>query len=388
MMRFLSPLAIIYVAFISLGLPDTLLGVAWPSMRTSLGVPLNMAGYLVAVTTLSTAFASFFTRHITKVLSLGMLLALSTLLTAISLIGFTISPSIAPVFAFGIILGLGAGAVDTALNHHVAANYSASEMNWLHCFWGIGALSGPLIISACYLGSPKYWKLGYLIVAFIQLLLAALYYSRRKQFQLPNEATQEMQEPKSLPNITEKSTLFSSVTFFPVYIGIEMGIGVWITSYLLDSVGVSLAIASVAASTFFGFITAGRFFTGIIAKKSSCSTLMRMGMLLLVAGALMLLFGSPFMALVSVPIMGLGCAPMYPCMMHTTGDRFDAVKVERVIGFQVGTAYLGGCFLLPVLGYVIGRFQLSSFPWLVLALVLILLPITEFLIAKNKVAYQ
>lgn len=377
----LALLAIIYLAFISLGLPDGVLGVAWTTMRLDLNQPLAALGWLTLVGTIASGLSTIASGHVLKRLGTGPVVMLSGLLTGLALLGYSMAPSLAWLLLLTIPLGLGAGAVDAGLNHFVAAHYSSRHMNWLHGCWGVGATLGPLIMGSALL-VPHGWASGYRTLALLQLTLAVLLLASlslwarentNAETQADADAPQRLMQP-----VSTLATWLAPLAFF-LYVSAELGTGLWAASILVTQRGLSAATAGGWVSLYYGAITVGRFAVGLVANRLGNRRLIRMGLLLAMAGAV--LFAVPGLpaplSLAGLVLMGLGCAPIYPSMMHETARRFPADITATVIGRQVGFSYLGGAIVPAACGVLAAAVGLGAvMPALVLIL-LALLATTE-----------
>jgi fucose permease len=377
----LALLAIIYLAFISLGLPDGVLGVAWTTMRLDLNQPLAALGWLTLVGTIASGLSTIASGHVLKRLGTGPVVMLSGLLTGLALLGYSMAPSLAWLLLLTIPLGLGAGAVDAGLNHFVAAHYSSRHMNWLHGCWGVGATLGPLIMGSALL-VPHGWASGYRTLALLQLTLAVLLLASLSLWARENtnaETQADADAPQRLMQPVSTLATWLAPLAFLLYVSAELGTGLWAASILVTQRGLSAATAGGWVSLYYGAITVGRFAVGLVANRLGNRRLIRMGLLLAMAGAV--LFAVPGLpaplSLAGLVLMGLGCAPIYPSMMHETARRFPADITATVIGRQVGFSYLGGAIVPAACGVLAAAVGLGAvMPALVLIL-LALLATTE-----------
>lgn len=369
---FTGLLIIIYISFISLGLPDSLLGSAWPSMSADLAVPLSYAGILSMIIAGCTIISSFLSDRVIRRLGTGPVTALSVLMTALALIGFALSPGFWWLCVMAVPLGLGAGSVDTALNHFVALHYKARHMNWLHCFWGVGATAGPMIMSL-YLLKYNGWKLGYGTIGIMQaILVAALFISlplwKKAALKDPN-ATAEI--PVSTPPLREAlriSGVKSALLAFFFYCALESTAGLWGSSYLVAVKGLSAETAAQWISMFYLGITAGRFICGFASIKLDNRKMIRIGQIISGAGLAIIFLppGNPALQL-GFLLLGLGCAPVFPAMLHETPGRFGKTLSQTLISLQMGCAYLGSTFIPPLFGALAQAADISLFPYYLLA---------------------
>ena len=348
-------LLIIYLAFISLGLPDGLLGAAWPTMHLEISAPLSYAGYLNTLISIFTIVSSLLCDRITRKIGTGRFTAISVSLTAVALWGFSMSDSYWRLLLWAIPYGLGAGGVDASLNNYVAIHYASRHMSWLHCMWGLGATIGPWIMSWALTGGQG-WQQGYSTVALIQVALtAALVFSL--PLWKPHPATQKAAEKPSRP-LTIRETLAIPgakalfITFFG-YCGLETTAGLWASSYLIAHSGFSPTEAAALAGLFYTGITVGRGVSGFVTLKLNDTQMVRLGLGIIGGGlALMLLPLGKMGAQIGLVLVGLGCAPIYPCVVHSTPIRFGAERSQSIIGIQMACAYVGSCTMSPLFGII------------------------------------
>ena len=383
-------LGTIYLAFISLGLPDSVLGVAWPTMRSSLGQPLESAGMITLVLTVCSALSSFFGGRVLARWGTGPVVTASGLLTGLTLLGFSVAPSFPLLLLLAVPLGLGAGAVDARLNQFVAAHYSARHMNWLHGCWGIGATIGPLIM-AWALVSTDGWRQGYGVIGGVQLGLVLLFvlvlplWQRHQAMAADAEPHQHNGQggcPAAEPQQPARTlALWLAPALYLAYAAVEISMGLWAGSLLVDGRGLDAKTASLWVSCFFGAIMLGRFASGLLTLRLGNRPLVRLGIAVASVGAV--LFGldalSAPLSLAGLILLGLGCAPIYPCLMHETARRFEPVTAAKVISRQVGFAYVGAAIVPAALGYLAATAGLGAIMPAVLTALLILLLMSEAL---------
>lgn len=379
----LALLVLIYAAFISIGLPDGVFGVAWPPMRVDFAAALESAGWKTVVMTSASALSGFASGWVLGRMHTGRVVALSCLLTALALLGFGFAPAFGWVLLLSVPLGLGAGAVDAGLNHFVARHYSARHMNWLHGCWGIGATVGPIVMGAALAGGAG-WQGGYRTIALVQLALAVLLLSTLPMWtRAPGHVPDTPSDgAEGSPNAGSRSALAPPVwapwlaaSLYLVYATIEVGTGLWAASILVDGRGMAPADAGLWVAGFFGSIMAGRFAVGLVALRLGNRVLVRAGIVTALVGAA--LFALPGLADLAaragLVLLGLGCAPIYPSLMHEATRRFDADTARRVIGRQVAFAYVGcalGPAALGLLGAWLGLWAIM--PAVCLSLLLLL----------------
>ncbi len=373
-------LIIIYIAFISLGLPDSMLGAAWPVMQGELGLPLAGAGLVSMIVSGGTIASSLLSGVLIRRLGTGKLTLISVLMTALALLGYSLSKNYLWLCLFAVPLGLGAGAVDAALNDFVARNFAARHMNWLHSFWGVGATTGPLIM-AFMLNQTGRWQMGYRTVAIVQFTLVAIL-----AFSLP--LWRHFPTPPSPPTPTGKGKgqkirgMTPNLVAFFAYCAVEASTGLWAASFLVEQRGLSSVLAAGGASAYYLGITLGRFFNGFLSSHFDAKNLVRGGQAMILLGIGLLFLPLPILSLAGLMIIGLGCAPIYPTLLHETPRRFGAENSASLMGIQMATAYVGLTLMPPLLGLTVDRFGLQLYPFGLLLLALLLTIGTERL---NKV---
>ncbi len=379
-------LVIIYMAFISLGLPDSMLGVAWPVMQPEFALPLEAAGFLYMMIAGGTIVSSLASGKIIKLLGTGKVTVISVLMTAIALLGFSLSSSLTWLIICAIPLGLGGGAVDAALNNYVATHYKAHHMSWLHCFWGVGATLGPIIMSV-FISGQFSWRSGYVAIALIQFALVLLLFitlplwnkvANNRQVDLIEnlddskiDLTDEpVQHVKPLQIKGVKLALIS----FLFYCGVESTMGLWGSSFLVNVKELSAAAAAQWVSLFYAGITVGRLVTGFVTMKVSNRILIRTGQLTALIGAVLLLLPLPIsFSLVGFIFVGLGLAPIFPCMLHETPVRFGKEHSQTIMGYQMAVAYSGSTFLPPLLGLMAAQLSIGIFPFMIVIFIILML---------------
>ena len=356
-------LVIIYLSFISLGLPDGLLGAAWPTIYPALSVPVSFAGILFAIISGGTVVSSLLSDRLTFRLGTGRVTAISVCMTAAALFGFAVSDSYWMLCLWAIPYGLGAGSVDASLNNYVALHYTRRHMSWLHCMWGIGATVGPYIMGAVLSGGG-HWGSGYRIVGFIQLLLTAVLLLSLPLWK-ERTKTEDGSSAKPLPLkavIAIPGAKQIMVTFF-CYCALEQTTALWASSYLALYKGVPADTAAFFASMFFIGITAGRALNGFLTMKFTDTQLIRMGQAVILTGicAMLLPLGNAA-AITGLILVGLGCAPIYPCVIHSTPEHFGAEHSQALIGVQMASAYIGNCLMPPLFGLIANHIHVALLP--------------------------
>ena len=381
-------LAIIYVAFISLGLPDALLGAAWPSMYRDFSVPVSYSGIIFMIIAGGTIVSSLQSDRLTKRLGAGAVTAISVLTTALALFGFSISHSYIALCLWAIPYGLGAGSVDAALNNYVAIHYASRHMSWLHCMWGIGASLGPYIMGYALTGGLS-WNSGYRYIAVLQIgLTAVLFFSlplwrgqaktARKTGVVDTKAEPiPLRHVVSIPGAKE-----IMITFF-CYCAVEQTANLWASSYLVLHQEVSAETAAGFASLFFVGITVGRFLSGFLTLLLNDTQMIRLGQGLIAVGIITLLlpFGT-ITSLAGLLLIGLGCAPVYPSIIHATPANFGEDKSQAMIGVQMASAYAGTCLMPPVFGLVANHLGISLLPFYLMVILIVMVFMHERMFFK------
>lgn len=359
-------LAVIYLAFISLGLPDALLGAAWPTMYREFGVPVSYAGIVSVVISCGTILSSLQSDRLTKKLGTGVVTGISVAMTAAALFGFSVSSSYWMLILWAVPYGLGAGSVDASLNNYVALHYASRHMSWLHCMWGVGASLGPYILEYAMTGGQS-WNMGYRYIAVLQvgltvLLLLSLPLWKNRTCE-GNAETGEKPKALSLPEILKIPGAKEVMAAFFCYCAIEMTVGLWGSSYLVFCHGISAKEAAGLASMFYLGITAGRAVSGFMTIRFDDRTMIRIGESIIGIGVLTMLL--PFgrqMAIIGLVLTGLGCAPIYPCVIHSTPAHFGAENSQAIIGVQMASAYTGSLLAPPIFGVMANHISVALFP--------------------------
>ncbi|MEI8200027.1 MAG: MFS transporter [Eubacteriales bacterium] len=377
-------LLIIYLAFVSLGLPDGVMGVAWPEMRQTFSLPLAGAGVLTIVGSLGTVFSAFSSGHILKKFGTGPVVCASSALTGVAMLGFGLSRSFIYLVILCIPLGIGAGAVDTGLNDYVATHFSSRHMNWLHACWGLGAFCGPLIMTKAIVSAGS-WRIGYISVAAVQLTLALIFLLTLGLWKLHAPEKKSLQNKSDRPNeeadhkviltfgqrvlggfqeIFHRKGLLSGMLLFFFYVGSETSVGLWSASYLRSARLVSIADAGLWVSVYYGSITVGRILVGLIVEKTGTKTAVRLGSIVSALGFTCLLVpaAASILCPVGLCLIGLGFAPMYPCAMQDTPLHFGRTFSKIAIGYQMGMANIGYTVIPLLVGAVSGATTLWIIP--------------------------
>lgn len=374
---YLLLLILIYIAFISLGLPDSLLGSGWPVMHTELGVPISYMGIVSMIISGGTIVSSLLSDKLTKKFGTRIVTVASVFLTVIALFGFSFSSQFWMLILFAVPYGLGAGAIDAALNNYVALHYKAKHMSWLHCFWGVGTIVSPFIMS--YALANRTWNSGYRMVGFIQLGIAMLLLVTLPVWKVNQSTTQEDRKSVGLMDALKiKGVPFLLLGFF-AYCAAEATTMQWASTYFVEVKGIAVDRAAGFASLFYIGITVGRFISGFITDKLGDRKMILLGTSILICGifCLCLPVKSCTAAFIAFLVMGLGCAPIYPCIIHSTPYNFGVENSGAIIGIQMASAYVGSTFVPPLFGLLGNAVSFSLMPIYLLFFVVLMIAMVE-----------
>ena len=370
-------LTLIYIAFISLGLPDSLLGSGWPAMHAELGVPVSLMGIVSMVISGGTIISSLFSDKLTRKFGTRIVTVVSVFFTVIALFGFSFSNRFWMLIAFAVPYGLGAGAIDAALNNYVALHYKAKHMSWLHCFWGVGTIVSPFIMGFAL--TNRTWNSGYRIVGFIQLAIAVLLLITLPVWKV-NKATEEETGNSIglLGALKIKGVPFLLTGFF-AYCAAEATAMQWASTYFVEVKGIPAEQAASFAALFYIGITAGRFISGFITDKLGDRKMIIIGTGILVCGIMALFIPSDsyIAAFVAFLVIGFGCAPIYPCIIHSTPYNFGAENSGTIIGIQMASAYVGSTFIPPIFGLLGNAIGFSIMPIYLLIFIALMITMVE-----------
>lgn len=370
-------LALIYLAFISLGLPDSLLGAGWPVMHTELGVSVSFMGIISMVISGGTIVSSLLSDKLTHKFGTRTVTVTSVLLTVAALFGFSFSGSFSMLIIFAVPYGLGAGAIDAALNNYVALHYKAKHMSWLHCFWGVGAIISPFIMSFAL--KNLNWNSGYRIVGFIQLAIALLLLVTLPVWKInKTESTADTKHVGLTAALKIKGVPFLLIGFF-AYCAAEATAMYWASTYFTEVKGISGDRAASFAALFYIGITLGRFASGFITERLGDRRMILLGTGILACGIMILLIPvrSYMTAFAAFLVIGFGCAPIYPCIIHSTPANFGAENSGAIIGIQMASAYVGSTFIPPLFGLLGNAVGFSVMPVYLLAFFVLMIIMTE-----------
>ena len=380
-------LALIYLAFISLGLPDALLGSAWPTIYPAMNLPISYAGIVSMIISIGTIISSLNSSRLINRVGTGLVTVISVAMTAVALFGFSFSSQFWMLCIWAIPYGLGAGAVDAALNNFVALHYKSRHMSWLHCFWGLGAAAGPYIMSYS-IAVKNRWETGYTIVALLQGVLTIILIFSLPLWKTKDEDINKGNKGKvrnlTIPEALKIKGVKQILLAFFAYCALEATAGLWASSYLVIHRGINADIAAGWASMFYVGITIGRFVNGFITEKFGNRNMIRIGLLIMGIGIITILLpvNSAYMTLVGLLLVGLGCAPIYPSIIHETPRNFGAENSQAIIGIQMASAYTGITLMPPLFGFLIKYISISIYPLYLSIFLIIMLFMTERL---NKI---
>lgn len=380
-------LAVIYIVFISLGLPDSVFGVAWPVLHNELGIAENFASVYSIIVGVCTSAVSVIAGVLIRKFGTGKITAVSILLTIIGLVGISFAPNIVVMIIFAVILGYGAGAIDTGLNNFVSLHYKAQHMNWLHCFWGIGVTASPIIMSF-FLKDNTSWRNGYRAIALIQTVILIIVIVTlplwKKADQPLSDEISEKKESKKFTEILKTRGLVPSILSLALYFAMENLIGTWGASYLVHIYSIDASMASKWVSLYFGGIMIGRFIAGFIALKCSDNTLIRLGIAVSFAGIIFMILPIGETAICGLLLVGIGFGPIFPSVLHAVPARFGKEYSADITGFHMFGAYAIGFLIQLIFGYVATATTFAITPYVLIALSVALCLFNESVIKKIK----
>ncbi len=357
---------LIFVAFIALGMPDGLLGVGWPSIRASFNVPIDALGALLFVSMIGYLTTSFLSGELTRRWGVGRLLIVSCALTGAGLIGYTLVPQWWMMVALGLAAGMGAGGIDSSLNAYVARHYSAGLMQWLHASYGVGVTAGPLIMTAA-LTNFRDWRLGYLLVGEVQLVLAVTFWITLPIWQqnnsAPVETPAEPQPEVNLGQTLKRHRVWLSMLLFFFYVGSEVTMGTWVYSLLTEGRGVNPQLAGYFAGSYWFTFTVGRILAGLVTRKINIQSLVKVCIIAsILAGVILGLNISAWVNLAAVAVIGFAFAPIFPGLISGTPGRVGQQHSNNTIGMQTAAGSLGGTALTSLVGVLARSYGLEVVP--------------------------
>ncbi len=383
-------LVVIYITFISLGLPDSLFGVAWPLAHVDFGLQESFGSVYSVIIALCTGGVSFFAGPLIKKFGTGLVTAISVVMTAIGLLVISFAPNIYVMMLGSVISGLGAGAIDTGLNNYVSLNYKAIHMNWLHCFWGVGVTISPLIMSVFLKDGD--WQAGYRTISYIQfgislIVFASLVLWHKYDKKETKEITIDTETKESAEKITLKRILLTpgvitAIISLGFYCSLEFLMGTWGASFLINARGLSADKAAQMVSLYYGGIMLGRFISGIVSLKVNDRNLIRGGVGVLLFGVIMLAIPNTITLYIGMVAIGVGCGPIFPSTLHAVPERFGKELSTHITGYHMGGAYAIGFVMQVVFGYVATATTFAITPYVLIAFVALTILMVE--ITNNK----
>ena len=371
-------LAITYLAFISLGLPDSLLGSAWPVMRLELGAPISYAGIISMIIAIGTIISSLLSSRMIRKFGPGLVTAVSVAMTAAALFGFSVSNAFPLLCLWAVPYGLGAGAGDAARNNYVAIHYAARHMSWLHAFWGVGVTISPYIMSACLTGGLG-WQAGYRNVSILQIILMVILFAALPLWKGSASGEEASAADVSLSKAVKiPGVPFVMLAFFG-FCALETTAGLWASSYLVGARGVDAETAAQFTALFYMGETVGRVANGFIADRFGDRKMIRVGIIIMLVGVALLLTPINAVSLAGLVVIGLGAAPVYPCVIHATPDNFGKENSQALVGIQMASAYTGTTLMPPLFGLIAQHISVSLYPWYLLIFAGLMFCMTELL---------
>lgn len=379
-------LALIYIAFISLGLPDSLLGSGWPAMHADMNIPISFMGIISMVISGGTILSSMLSDMLTRKFGTHIVTIVSVFLTVIAMFGFSFSTELWMLIVLSIPYGLGAGAIDAALNNYVAVHYASKHMSWLHCFWGVGTIISPFIMGYALTNST--WHDGYRIVALIQLGIGLLLLVSLPVWKLNQKSTEGNSKGPGLIGALKIKGVPSLLIGFFAFCSAESTAMYWASTYLVEVKGISTDLAARLGSLFYIGLTVGRFLGGFMMDKLGDRRMIILGTCILSGGIISLLIPTPnpMVSFIGFIIVGFGCAPIYPCIIHSAPDNFGAENSGTIIGIQMASAYAGTTFMPPLFGLIGNSIGFEFLPLYLIVFVILTISMTEltFRITKRK----
>lgn len=379
-------LGVIYIVFISLGLPDSIFGVAWPVVHNEFGISESFASVYSIITGICTGGVSFIAGTLIRKFGTAKVTLISILITALGLVGISFSPNIVIMMIFSVILGYGAGAIDTGLNNFVSLHYKAHHMNWLHCFWGIGVTVSPMIMSQFLTGEEGAWRNGYRVIALLQLIIALIVLCTLPKWKGVEEAVEQEEEKsdKGFLDILKIKGVLTGILSLGLYCSMEFLLGTWGATYIVNALSLSPDTAAMWVSLYYGGIMLGRMISGFVSMKLNDNNLIRCGIAVAFVGIIILLLPLGNISLVGLLLIGVGFGPIFPSVLHAVPARFGKEYSADITGYHMGGAYGIGFGMQLIYGFVASKTTFKITPFVLLALCLGLFLVNETTIRKVK----
>lgn len=377
-------LVIIYIAFISLGLPDSVIGSIWPIMHNDLNVPVSYAGLLTLIISISTIGSSLLSDYINSKFKPGHIIFVSVLLTGLSLLSFSFINNFYMLCIFSIPYGFGAGCIDATLNNYVANNYKSKHMNWLHAMWGIGASIGPFIMGLV-LTNNFHWHNGFLVLAILQIVFSFVMFISLPLWKKNKNEENEKREPIPMKKLLSINGLYALLLVFIAYCALEQSVILWASTYFVENNHIDASTAAFLGSLFVVGITVGRIISGFLSIKFNDKSLIRFGfVLILISNILIMLNLKDYLTFGCIVLMGLGCAPIYPCMMHAIPIYYGKNNSQAIIGLQMASAYIGVSVMPFIFGFIASNISVKLLPYYLFVFLVIMVIAHEVIIKKHK----
>lgn len=377
----MAVLAVIYIVFISLGLPDSLFGAAWPVIHMEMGVAESFASVCSVIIGLCTGSVSFFAGKLIRRFGTAAVTFVSVLVTAVGLLGISFAPNIVCLIAFSVVLGFGAGAIDTGVNAFVSLHYKAQHMNWLHCFWGVGVTVSPLILSLFLSGDGSGWRSGYRVIALLEVLIACfVIFVLRRWNRMEREKQPEQPAAgggKSILELLRGRGVLTSILSLGMYSSMEFMASTWGATYLVNVYALSPDEAARRISLYYAGIMLGRLFAGFLALKLSDKALIRCGIGVSFLGILWLLLPLGSLSVWGLLLIGMGFGPIFPSVLHSVPARFGAAYAADLTGYHMSGAYALGFCVQLIFGYVASATSFYILPFVLLGLCVLLFLLNE-----------
>ncbi len=366
-------LIVIYIVFISLGLPDSLFGVSWPVVHTEFGLAESFASVYSVIISVCTGGVSFISGWLIRKFGTAKVTLFSIFLTAIGLLGISIAPNIFVMMFFSVILGYGAGAIDTGLNNFVSLHYKAQHMNWLHCFWGVGVTVSPMIMAQFLTGEEGAWRGGYRVVALLQLIIALVVLCtlpKWKGLETSSEDSSEEKGDKGFLDILKIKGVLTGILSLGLYCSMEFLLGTWGATYIVNTLALSPDTAAMWVSLYYGGIMLGRMISGFVSMKLSDNQLIRAGVGVSLLGIVVLALPIGSASLAGLLLIGVGFGPIFPSVLHSVPARFGKTYSADITGYHMGGAYAIGFGVQLIYGFVASAttFKITAFVLLILCI--------------------